>query len=144
MPLQRKTPLKRGEPLTRTSPLPKRRKPLSRAASAEKRTAKRKRQQKRARERWERDFGMHSVFVKSFGCEVCKTIRNAESHHDPSRGRGGDKKKQVCLCAEHHREGPDARHRIGKKRFEAKFGIDLEARADFLWSISPFNPANAG
>ena len=143
--LRRKTPLKRSGPPKRTGALPKGRKPLTRDSSAEKRTAARKRQQKRERERWERHFGPHADYVRSFLCAACGS-GVVSSHHEPPRSKKGNPpmvERQTPLCADCHTDGREARHKIGREKFEALHGIDLRALAAHLWSTSPYNLANA-
>lgn len=139
MSLRRKTPLKRSGPPKRTDAPPKQRNPLRREPSAEQKAKTEKRRRKSNRERWGRDFGPHGAFVRSFPCEACGVHGRSEAHHDPPLSKGGDRRNLVPLCGEHHRTGPDARHRIGKEKFNELFGVDLEARAAFFWSISPHN-----
>jgi hypothetical protein len=47
-----------------------------------------------------------------------------EMHHV---GRPRNDRRGVPLCRELHREGPEAVHRIGRRAFEARFGISFEA-----------------
>lgn len=46
-----------------------------------------------------------------------------DPHHEPPRSRGGDDTQIVALCGVHHAE----RHALGKRVFEAKYGVDLDA-----------------
>lgn len=144
MPLRRKTPLKRSGPPKRKGALPKGRKPLKRDCSAEKQADARKRQQKRARELSDRDFGPHADYVRSFPCVACGTTAVARvSHHElPRSHKGGVPavERQIPMCPGCHTDGKQARHKIGREKFEALHGVDLRALAAHLWSTSPFNP----
>lgn len=125
--------MKRGKPLKRT---PFRRKRPTTDELKEKRRKARKRQ----RELWVRDFGPHAAYVKSHPCACCGTMRDLESHHEPPRRDGGTMKDQTPLCARCHQHGPNARHKVGRRRFEAMYKVDLVALAARLWAASPHNP----
>lgn len=45
-----------------------------------------------------------------------------EAAHLESR-RYGDRENAIPLCAAHHREGPDALHRLGRGGFEARWAV---------------------
>lgn len=125
--------MKRATPLKRS---PLRRKPRD----PDQVKAQRSRARRRQRELWERDFGPHSDYVRQHPCTACGSWREIESHHEPDRRHGGSMKDQAPLCRDCHREGPRARHRIGRKRFEAERKVDMAAAAARIWGKSPHNP----
>lgn len=127
----KRSPLSRKKPLKRSAFRP--RKP-----DAEKAKAAKRRQRKRARERHERDFGEHAQWVRERGCEVPGCRNPALAHHDPLRAKGGTKKDLSGLCAEHHTDGPQARHRMSLERFDREHGTDLIAAAARNWAESPY------
>lgn len=60
------------------------------------------------------------------------------AHHIRRHGERKDDRRAVPLCCGHHLHdwGPDAIHRIGRRAFEEKFGIDLEdliVRLNSVW-----------
>lgn len=125
--------MKRSKPLVRG---PWKRKPVD----PEKLKEKKRKARKRQRELWERDFGPHAAYVRSHPCACCGTSRDIESHHEPDRRHGGSMKDQTPLCSRCHREAPNARHKIGRRRFETIYKLDLVALAAHLWASSPHNP----
>lgn len=57
-----------------------------------------------------------------------------EGHHvKECPGALKNDRRMVPLCSAHHRIGPDAVEKLGRKNWEAKFGIGLE------WWIAVFN-----
>lgn len=66
--------------------------------------------------------------LRRLGC-VCEVTYPVESHHVGHFGRARENDfNAIPLCAlGHHREGPFAVHRLGRKAFESRFGIDLDA-----------------
>ena len=66
----------------------------------------------------------------------CSGMLNAH-HVRPSRDPRNDE-RTVPLCEGHHLQafGPDAIHRLGQKRWQEKFDVDLEA--EILWLQSEF------
>lgn len=125
--------MKRSKPIARR---PWKRKP----PDPDKVKTQRQKVGRRRRELWERDFGPHSNYVRQHPCSVCGSGQNIESHHEPDRRHGGSMKDQAPLCRDCHREGILARHRIGRRRFEAEHGVDMAAAAARLWDESPHNP----
>lgn len=111
-----------------------------------------RRNEARAEKRRAERFGEQADACRRMPCAVCLT-RNAgpkpervgdwlrgylradllegvayfqtDPHHEPTRAAGGKDKDTVPLCREHH----DERHRIGRKAFEEKHGVDLRAIA---------------
>jgi hypothetical protein len=65
-------------------------------------------------------------WLHGLGCIVQhpNCSRWTEAHHV---GRPRNDRRAVPLCAKHHREGPEAVHVIGRRAFEARFGISFEA-----------------
>lgn len=79
----------------------------------------------------------HMAWVAARGCLVCGA--EAEVHHVHSDGMKRIAKSHwrvVPLCPDHHRNGPDAVHRIGHARFTELFYFDLLEVADELWEAS--------
>jgi len=63
------------------------------------------------------------AWLRKQPCLVCGRRRGVEAHHlDPNMGRRGPDHRTVPLCPEHHRDGAQAIHRIGKRRFLEGFG----------------------
>jgi hypothetical protein len=124
------------------------RSPLKRTAwkrkspDPEKAKAAQRKKQKRAREKHAADFGPHRDWVCARGCEVPNCPAEAHGHHEPARRMGGSKKptahRLAGLCADHHTDGAEARHRIGLARFNARFCVDLKAAAARNWAESPY------
>lgn len=86
----------------------------------------------------------HLRFIRSLPCTVCGTHRFVEAAHvrmasalHGKRESGMSQKPDDCwsvpLCAEHHREGPDAQHKIGEEAFWRRHGIDPCNLALALW-----------
>jgi hypothetical protein len=64
-------------------------------------------------------------WVRSLGCLICD--RPSEAHHagEHGFGRKAPDRTAIPLCWEHHREGKDSAHRIGK-RFWEHHGLDRD------------------
>lgn len=91
-------------------------------------------------------FGPHAEWVREKGCEVRNCFAAPQIHHEPPRKMGGSKEptahRATGLCAHHHTDGPQARHKIRLAKFDATHGTDLLAAAARNWAASPFNPDN--
>lgn len=83
----------------------------------------------------------HLDRVRALPCCICGTRIAVEAHHL----REGQGQQRACddetipLCASHHRTGPDAFHRLGRRRWEALFGTQREhlARTRALLETNP-------
>ena len=106
---------------------------LRRGKRLENRTPTRKRNPKRAAKRRQEHFGDEADYIASLPCDTCHKPGPSDPHHEPPRSTGGTKKDLVPLCksnpATGHEGHHDERHRIGRKAFEAKYNVDLKARA---------------
>jgi len=89
-----------------------------------KRSELRKANRKRKAERYREHFGSKAEYVRQLPCCVCGRAAPSEPHHYPSRGAGGTSKDLVPLCTAHHRE-----FHMGAETFQARYGVDLKARA---------------
>jgi len=75
------------------------------------------------------------IWLRRQPCLICGRRRGIEAHHlDPNMARRGPDDRTVPLCPTHHRDGPAAIHRIGKRRFQERFSpmpnsLDATARA---------------
>ena len=67
----------------------------------------------------------HLDFIRSLPCVIPGCKRKAEAAHIGPRGlsQKADYNRTVPLCAHHHRE----QHQLGRRRFEAHYGVDLNA-----------------
>ena len=58
-----------------------------------------------------------------------------EAHHD-RKGMGMSQRapdrRAIPLCPDHHRNGRDAVHQIGRKQFEERFSLDTDAAIAML------------
>lgn len=61
-------------------------------------------------------------------CIVCRDFRRpVHAHHVRRLGERADDLRAVPLCVEHHLwDSPVGVHRLGRRGFEVRFGIDLE------------------
>ena len=81
--------------------------------------------------------------VRALPCSVCGTRLEVEAHHIRDRQVGAGQRagddETIPLCASHHRTGPDAFHRLGRRRWEARFGTQREhlARTRALLETNP-------
>jgi len=65
-------------------------------------------------------------------CAVCGS-RPVHAHHVRRLGERRDDRRAVPLCPAHHLwDLPVGIHRLGRRGFEARFGIDLEALIERL------------
>lgn len=69
------------------------------------------------------------AWVRTLPCLVAGTSGSpcssrVEAHHV---GKPRNDFRTVPLCSQHHREGPEAMHRIHRRAFEARFSIAVEA-----------------
>jgi len=72
----------------------------------------------------EAQFGEQAELCRKSPCAVpsCEFVPGrCEPHHMPSRGAGGLDADTIPLCAVHH----TAIHSLGRKTFEARYGVDL-------------------
>lgn len=67
------------------------------------------------------------AWLHELPCAVCHRIP-VQAHHVRRLGERKDDRRAVPLCAPHHLHdwGPDAIHRLGRREFERRFGVDLE------------------
>lgn len=81
----------------------------------------------RAEKRREEQFGEEAEVVRWMPCCLprCRARPPSDPHHARSRAAGGGKKDLVPLCHPHHVEV----HAVGRKTFEAAYGIDLRTAA---------------
>lgn len=86
----------------------------------------------------------HLKFIRSLPCAVCGTLRFIEAAHvriasavHGKRETGMSQKPDDCwavpLCADHHRDGPQAQHKIGEEAFWRFHNIDPCNLALALW-----------
>ena len=75
-------------------------------------------------------------WIRLWPCLICG--RKAQAAHQGPHGIGQKASDYTCvpLCYEHHSE----QGRIGRKAFDAKYGIDLLAIGERLWER--WNEAN--
>lgn len=61
------------------------------------------------------------------GCAGVRTV-----HHIREYGSARDDYRTVTLCAAHHIKGcgPNAVHELGRRGWQAKFGIDFDAEIE--------------
>jgi hypothetical protein len=105
----------------------------------EKVKAKERQKRKRVRAKRANDFGgPHGEWVRERGCEVPGCEEAPELHHQPYRSHGGTAKDLVGLCANHHRTGRLARHKVSLEKFNREHGTDLLAAAARNWRESPY------
>ncbi len=69
----------------------------------------------------------YRAWIGSLPCAACGTLQNVEAAHTGPHGFGEKASDYTCipLCAEHHRTGPDALHKIGPERFQRRFSLDI-------------------
>jgi len=67
----------------------------------------------------------HRAWIRTLPCAVCGRTRGVECAHTGDRGLGqkSSDKRAIPLCRAHHAEY----HRIGRRRFEQTYGLDIEA-----------------
>ena len=70
--------------------------------------------------------GAYVAWVRGQPCLVCGKL--GEACHVRTRRNGGDRGNVVPLCREHHRE----QHQTGIQTFQARYHLDLAARARAL------------
>jgi hypothetical protein len=87
----------------------------------------------------ERVFGAKATWIRTLPCVIGMDRRDGtttvahpcpywtEAAHATSRGAGGDSTHLIPLCTAHHHE----QHAVGIKTFATKYGLDLDALADF-------------
>jgi len=75
--------------------------------------------------------------IVSFGCCVCRRMglfSPAEAHHPRTGAGAGMRSKHndaIPLCPNHHRNGPEALHVMGRKAWERYHGVtELELLAE--------------
>jgi hypothetical protein len=97
------------------------------AGDAVKRSPIRRVNPERAEKRREEQFGEEAEVVRWMPCCLprCRARPPSDPHHARSRAAGGGKKDLVPLCHPHHVEV----HAVGRKTFEAAYGIDLRTAA---------------
>jgi hypothetical protein len=83
----------------------------------------------------------HLAWVRSLPCVVpgCRTFLPVQAHHVRSGATAGLALKPLAqdavpCCMGHHEEG----HRIGWRRFEERYGLDLGSLAQALAGLSPW------
>jgi len=64
-------------------------------------------------------------------------MNDAERGKVQAVGQRPDDLWTVPLCANHHREGPDAQHRQGERKFWEKARINPLRLAELLAAVSP-------
>lgn len=120
----RKTPLRPGKPPVRRTAL-RARNPERRAAESE------------------RCYGPHARYVRAHGCYIATKRRDQrdcwggfEASHTENGGKGykAPARTLADLCHGHHKE-----YDGGKDRFDAKYRVNMKARALDLWLRSPYN-----
>lgn len=116
-PLHRRTPLKRGKPPESTAPRPTPRRGPRKSGAV---------------------YGKYHEWARSLPCLLQpdpehRCIGGNTAHHVKSVGAGGkDFANEVPLCCGAHVEV----HTLGRRTFEARYGLDLEAEAirlSVLW-----------
>jgi hypothetical protein len=83
--------------------------------------------------------------IVSYGCVACHIefgymLEAAEVHHILRGGQRLGHLFTLPLCSWHHREAPTARH-PWRKRFEAKYGTELELLAFLKVELGVFDKA---
>ncbi len=120
--------------IRRKMPLPRATQPLARTTRGKATNPRRK------REAFARAYGSRGrvAFVKAFPCVVCvkrypKMWGDSDNAHVPSKsgaGRKGDARRIVPLCRWHHTGSAfTSLHALGKSKFNAYHGLDLDAEA---------------
>ena len=68
------------------------------------------------------------AWIRRFACAVCLLNRPTEAAHVGRRGLSQkcSDRETIPLCAEHHRNGKDSYHKLGK-RFWEHHGLDRDA-----------------
>jgi hypothetical protein len=67
------------------------------------------------------------AWLHALPCAVCGT-RPVHAHHVRVLGGRRDDRRAVPLCPLHHLwDGPESVHRLGRRGFEQRHGIDFEA-----------------
>ncbi len=86
-------------------------------------------------------YGPYHDWMAHFPCLInVGCYPQAVGHHVKTVGAGGqDFKNEVPLCVIHHGEV----HRIGRKAFERKYGLDLAAIAEQISHQYPEEERNA-
>lgn len=77
-------------------------------------------------------------WIRTLACASCGAETGVEAAHTGHDGGMGQKASDfscVPLCAVCHRAGPFAYHRIGRRDFERRHGIDLGQLARRLYRI---------
>jgi len=72
-------------------------------------------------------YGWFHVWIRKYPCMIgVKCQGDVVGHHVKSVGAGGqDLGNEVALCWHHHGQV----HRMGRPRFEAQYGVDLDREA---------------
>ncbi len=70
----------------------------------------------------------YRAWIRTLPCAACGVLRGVECAHTGIHGLGQKACDFQCipLCAVHHRTGPEAIHRIGRKTFEQLFGWKVD------------------
>ena len=73
-------------------------------------------------------------WIRSLPCLVCRTTRNVEASHVGPHGlaQKASDFMTVPLCLRHHRTGNDSLHKLGRRHFEERHGVDLLGQAERL------------
>jgi hypothetical protein len=70
----------------------------------------------------------YRAWIRALPCAVCGTIRGIEAAHtgkDGGMSQVASDYSCIPLCDSCHRTGPSAYHRIGRREFEERHGLDL-------------------
>jgi hypothetical protein len=134
MMLRQRKPLKRGKPLPRAT------KPLGRSQRVKATNPRRKRSE------FARCYGSRArvAFVKALPCVVrnCAQVTRSDNAHvgNGGMGRKADARHIVPICRWHHTQSRvSSLHALGKQKFNAYHGLDLDAEAALIESAFPSN-----
>jgi len=68
---------------------------------------------------------LYRAWIRRLPCAVCSRMRGVECAHTGDRGlsQKASDRRSIPLCSPHHKEY----HRIGRRKFEASYKLDIEA-----------------
>ncbi len=71
----------------------------------------------------------YRAWIRTLPCAACGSNRLIEAAHTGGHGYGQKSSDYTCipLCAEHHRTGQHALHKIGPRSFERQFYLSIPA-----------------
>lgn len=69
------------------------------------------------------------AWLHTIPCAACGAMP-VEAHHDRKGmgiGQRAADRRAIPLCSDHHRNGREAVHQLGRKQFEERFALDTAA-----------------